>query len=202
MHAATHYAYRCVQTCTPRNLASRLSLESDSVASAFSPASRIRLSQNCRPPAAVCNYACTRMLAHTGLLTTASPSSLSLSLSPVAEGLRGLCFCCRCITITISTAASIQMHTNAHTCIHIFTPFPLCSCFVFAHFEFLGFTMYHSRFILYFLLNRSMFWCCVFLSGCVFLLLCVSSLFLCSCASALRVPPAETRLTVYRRVST
>ena len=103
--------------------------ESDSVASVVSPASRMRLSQNCGPPAEVCSYACRCMPTHIGLLTSSSASSLSLSLSPVAGGLRGVCSCCRCITVTISTAASIQMHTNAHTCIPMLTPFPLCSCF-------------------------------------------------------------------------
>ena len=79
-----------MQTCTPRNCALQVFLESDFVASSVSPAARLSLSQNYYPPAAVCNYACTCMPAHTGLLTSSFASSLSLSLFCGAGGLGGL----------------------------------------------------------------------------------------------------------------
>ena len=120
-------AYRCVQTCTPRNLPCHLS--SDSFGSVVSSASRVRLSQNYCPPAVVCKYSCRCMPPHTGMLTSSSPSSSSLSLSAGTKGLGGLYSCCRCITVTISPAASIQMHTNAYTCIHMLTPSPFSCCF-------------------------------------------------------------------------
>ena len=76
-----------MQTCIPQNCALQVFLESDSVVYL---AARLSLSQIYYPPAAVCNYACTCMPAHTGLLTSSFASSLSLSLFCGAGGLGGL----------------------------------------------------------------------------------------------------------------
>ena len=112
-------AYRCVQTCTPRNLPRRLS--SDSFAPVVSSTSRVRLSQNYCPPAAVCNYACRCMPTHTGVSFIVASRwdrgdrrlVLLLSLHHSHHQ-----YCCR--------------HTNAYKCIHMRThihPSPLCCCF-------------------------------------------------------------------------
>ena len=124
MHAN---AYRCVQTCTPRDLPCHVSCVS--FASFASPASRVRLRQNYCPPAAVCNYPCRCMSPHTGMLTSWSSSLSTLSLFVGIKGLGGLSCCCRCITVTISTTASIQMHVNAYKCIHMPTSSLSSCCF-------------------------------------------------------------------------
>ena len=129
MHAATHDAYRCVQTCTPRNLPRHRS--SESFTSVVSSASRVRLSQNYCPPAAVCNYACRCMPPHTGVLTASSPSSSSLSLSVGTGGSEAyapVVAASQSPSVLLQAYKCIKMHTPAYTCS---TPllFPVVSSF-------------------------------------------------------------------------
>ena len=116
-------AYTCVQTCTPQDFSSHFP------SSSFSSSSlglACHLSQNTFPPATVCNYASRCMPPHTGMLTSLS-SLLSSLLLLSASGVGGVLgpFRSVCITGIISTAASIQMHRNAYTCIHNTHAYPI-----------------------------------------------------------------------------